>query len=184
VIFENVIIESMNKKIISTILFILTVVVLVVLASFVNSNKQALSSEECLKLDSSRISSERSLGLVIENNEILAVRLNDEKNYSPPGGHNMYGEISERALTRELNEEVGVNVDGADLERYKTVCETTGTSIERTHYYKVDVSNATIELKQREDRIKWVSYDFISNKKADTELKQALEFLKQDGLIN
>lgn len=164
-----------------------TLILLGLLVTVLTINRnRSTSTADCPSLSKQQLSSERSLGLIIENRQVLAVKLAGlgEKNYSPPGGHLEAGETYQQALIRELQEEVDLVVSQADLSQFKVTCEPRYGSVERTYYYIVDKRDGKIAVEGSLDRLKWVSYGYSTNKKADSELKTALLFLKQADLID
>lgn len=139
----------------------------------------------CENIPLSEVSSQRALGLLISNRQLLTIKLGDEKNFSPPGGHISGNESPENALKRELQEEVGLTVSIEDLSKYKVNCVLSEQQSVRTYYYLIDApEEQTASIANVDDSLKWVNYTFVDDKKADQELKQALFFLKSDGLID
>ena len=52
-------------------------------------------------------------GIIVQKGKILACKIKKNKNWFFPGGHVEFGETAERALKRELKEEIGVSVKKA-----------------------------------------------------------------------
>ncbi len=144
------------------------------------------TATECSNLTQQQLSSERSLGLIVQNRSLLSVKLAGlgEKNYSPPGGHVETGETPVQALSRELQEEVNLTVGPNNLTLFKVICEPRYESIERTYFYSVANLTGEIAVEGTMDRLKWVNYSYSTNKKADSELKSALQFLKDADLVD
>ena len=149
-------------------------------------SKRTADTTDCVNLTKQQLSSERALGLIVENRRLLAVKLGGEgeKNYSPPGGHVEMGESYVQALQRELQEEVNLKVAAADISQFKVICEPRYGSIERTIYYLVSKWDGDITVGNSQDRLKWVNYNYSTNKKADSELKTAILALKEADLID
>lgn len=62
-----------------------------------------------LKVDNN-IFSYRVAGICISNNKVLLHKTKSKDGYAFPGGHVMFGESAESALSREFLEEIGINV--------------------------------------------------------------------------
>lgn len=134
--------------------------------------------------EDSAINSKRSLGLIIQDRLLLALRLDDEGNYSVPGGHIDFGETPEGSLSRELREEIGITTNSTDFEFFKVDCESKRNEKEKIFYYIVKSWEGNITTESSKDRLKWVDYSYEPSKKADTDLKLALYHLKEAGLID
>lgn len=173
------------RKFKKSLALLLAVLMLIIAGVVVEvTNRKQISGKGCAELSVQNISSTRALGLIIDNRKLLAIKLSGEKNYSPPGGHTNVAEKPEEALTRELQEEIGLSPNEISFVAYNVGCERNNGLVERTHYYQIlDWSNQ-IEPANRDDKIKWVDYDFRDNKRADSELIEALELLKADELID
>jgi len=61
----------------------------------------------------------KSAGILIKDRKLLIVR-NEGKPFIGPGGKIEAGESDEQALVRELNEELAITVDPADLDDFGT----------------------------------------------------------------
>jgi ADP-ribose pyrophosphatase YjhB (NUDIX family) len=131
-----------------------------------------------------QINSKRSLGLIIQNRKLLALRLDSEGNYSVPGGHVDSGESAEGSLSRELQEELGILTNPNDFEMFRIDCETKKSEKEEVTFFLVRSWVGDITLNNPEDKIKWADFAFESEKKADTDLKLALYYLKEVNLID
>ena len=179
-------IKEMKKVV--YILLVPVVAILLILCTLIlaKDGKRTTDITDCPNLTKQQLSSERALGLIIENRRLLAVKLGseDEKNYSPPGGHVEMGESYAQALQRELQEEVNLKVGSADISQFRVVCEPRYGSIERTTYYLVSKWSGDISVDSSQDRLKWVNYNYSTNKRADTELKTAILALKEANLID
>lgn len=177
----------MKKKHLLNIFFALFafVVISIAMAIALRSAKDTAElNKDCITLPDSSFGSRRSLGLIVKNRTVLAIKLTSESNFSPPGGHIDGSEIPEQALSRELGEELGIKTKQENFRLYKQFCEKlTRSSLQRTHLYFVDSWDGELSPKTS-DRVKWVSYEYINNNKADTELQKALEYLKADNLID
>ena len=57
----------------------------------------------------------RSCGIIKQKNNFLIMRVNDTPYYHIPGGHIEMGEDSKQAVIREIKEEIGCDVQEADL---------------------------------------------------------------------
>lgn len=176
------------KKYIYPIAFVGTVVVLsgLVVVGY-RSQKDAKSSDvavSCEKLPVSELDSERSQGVLIKDRKILVVRLNNETNYSVPGGHIDFGEDAKTALHRELKEEVGIESDTDSYQYFKTDCQPKNEKQQRIYYYKVGSWKDKISLESQGDKVKWVDSSYLEKKKSDTDVKLVLYYLQQEGLID
>lgn len=120
---------------------------------------------------------------MVQNRAVVSVRLEGEKNFSPPGGHLEVNETPKAALVRELKEELGITVGEKNLKPYKTYCEVLGTTkTQRTHTFLLDKWSAFTIPKTTQ--VKWVTNEFRQDVDADTELVKLLEFLRSDNRIN
>ncbi len=69
----------------------------------------------------------RPTGILIEGGKILLIKqkLNEQQNWSLPGGALEYGETIEQCLIREMKEETGINIVVKDLlyicDRFRTL---------------------------------------------------------------
>jgi len=159
---------------------ILVIIVVVLLLS-----APAVSNLSCEKIPSQNLRSQRALGVVIKDGQVLSVRLGGEaeRNFSPPGGHVDPGETPRQALIREFKEELGVTISSENISPYKIMCNQAKLSADRTSYFFVDNWQGTISLKNPTDTIKWVDSLYIINNKADTELVELLQQLQNDQII-
>lgn len=163
-------------------MLLLGCIFVVTISNSQNSNK-ITDNSECSKIPLNQLDSERSQGLIIKDKKLLVVKLNEEDNYSVPGGHVDYGESSVKALAREISEEVGIKADVSSFQFYKTECVPKGSKKQRIIFYLVNQYQGDVNLQKLGDKVRWVNYEFESKKKADTDVKLALYHLKQDGLI-
>lgn len=168
-------------------LLALTLVLTILLISLSNTTQKATSTRNtCESLDSDQLKSERALGIITNNQQLLAIRLPQvgEKNFSPPGGHIEPKEKAEAALVREIQEEIGITVSSDDISLHKTLCTNVPGGVERTQYMTVN-SDISSKLNSNSSyEYNWVDSTFINNKTSDTELDQILSLLKADNLIN
>ena len=125
------------------------------------------SIAECSNIPASQLDSERSQGLILKSGKLLVVRLQQEGNYSVPGGHVDFGESPQQALARELIEEVGIKAKTSGFKYYKTSCEPKNGKTQRVYYYLVESWEDSISLKEEGDKIKWVDFSYESSKKAE-----------------
>lgn len=177
----------MNNKKLLNILFALFASVVISIAMLIalrSAKDTAELNRDCTTLSDSSFSSRRSLGLIVKNRTLLAIKLTSESNFSPPGGHIDGNEIPEQALSRELSEELGIKTKQENFRLYKQFCEKlTRSSLQRTNLYFVDSWEGELSPKAS-DRVKWVRYEYVNNSKADTELQKALNYLKADNLVD
>ncbi len=177
----------MKKKHLLNILFALfasAVITVAMVIALRSAKDTAELNNDCVTLSDNAFSSRRSLGLIVKNRTLLAIKLTSESNFSPPGGHIDGNEIPEQALSRELFEELGIKTKQENFRLYKQFCEKlTRSSFQRTNLYFVDSWEGDLSP-EASDRVKWVRYEYINNNKADTELIRALEYLKADSLFD
>jgi 8-oxo-dGTP pyrophosphatase MutT (NUDIX family) len=175
-----------NTRILKYLSLAILLVMALVAAATVSDFDQKNSSNQpaCSNVEEKKINSRRSLGLIIDQKKLLALKLDSEGNYSVPGGHIDFGETAEESLIREINEELGMSLQEADLSYYSVVCEKNGKEFEKNLYYLVNADVSDLSLRNEDDRIKFVDYFYESRKNADSDLKAALYLLKQDGLID
>ncbi|MDQ5886581.1 MAG: Nudix hydrolase protein [Patescibacteria group bacterium] len=141
-------------------------------------------SSSCSTTDARAFASERSHGVILRDRTIAAIRLNGEKNFSPPGGHLEVNESYEQALIRELKEEISITAYTQDFRPFKSYCEVLGaTKTQRTSVFFVDKWSGLLQVGPK-DQLKWVTYDYRLDSNADTELVKLLELLKQEDLID
>ena len=57
----------------------------------------------------------RSCGIIKQENNFLIMRVNNTAYYHIPGGHIEIGEDSKQAITREIKEEIGCDIQEASL---------------------------------------------------------------------
>ncbi len=169
------------------ILFIVLVIGVVIFASLYKSsqlNQQEYLDNNCAVLTSRQLNAERSLAVILSEKSVLALRLEGEKNFSPPGGHIQADESPEEALSRELQEELGITVTTAKLRPYKTYCEIIGANFrQRTRLFFIDSWNGSFSTPSTTE-LKWVFSSFGTDSDADTELQKLIQYLQQDKLIN
>lgn len=175
------------KKVISIFLFVVVVAALIAVALLQYSSREEREqkfTQNCETLPSSSFTIEKALGVIVRNKTLLTVRLKNEKNFAPTGGHVDSGETPKQAVIREINEEVGLKIPGEDAEPYKTVCRVIGaTKTERTHYFVITNWEGILSPAEN-TQIKWVTHEFRTDSSADTELVTTLDILKADGRID
>ena len=175
------------KKLLGILLFIVSLTLLVGLATYHSSSRsQRLSdlSISCSEKPSTSFSSVRAHGVILKNRAVLTVRLEGEKNFSPPGGHLKVNESPEQALQRELGEELSIQTGVKDYKTYTTYCEVLGaTQTQRTHVFFVEDWSENLQVGNK-DQLKWVQYEYRLDPDADTELVKLLDFLHKDNLID
>lgn len=175
------------KKLLSILLFLVALIVLVGVASLQSSSRKKLIddlSANCLTKPVASFSSIRAHGVIIRDRTLLSVRLEGEKNFSPPGGHLENGENPETALSRELKEELGIKASPRDFKEYKTYCDVIEASqTQRTHSFFVEDWSGELSIGEK-DQIKWVTSEYKTDPDADSELIALLEMLKKDNLID
>lgn len=57
----------------------------------------------------------RACGIIKQENSFLIMRVNETSYYHIPGGHIEIGEDSKQAIIREIKEEIGCDIEKADL---------------------------------------------------------------------
>lgn len=149
-----------------------------------NSARSRDSAVSCEKTPASGLDSERSQGILVKDRKLLVVRLNNETNYSVPGGHIDFGESAKTALYRELKEEVGIESDINSYQYYRTDCQPKNGREQRVYYYKIGGWKDSISLESQGDKVKWVNSSYFEKKKADTDVKLVLYYLQQEGLVD
>ena len=175
-------------------LFILSVGSFSVLAFLVLKNLDLKSSSSdtnsdgltsCSELTVDNLTSDRALGLIIQDRKLLALRLDGEDNYSPPGGNIELSESPEEALLSELYEELGVRVKPEELEPYHIACysKKDNSEIFRSQYYLVKKADLSLNITSN-DRLQFVDFEFSNQKRADDDLRQILVYLKNAKLID
>lgn len=163
---------------------LMSIILLVVIQNRHRQQQLQSFSNNCQSLDSKSFASERAHGVILRDGAIVTVRLEGEKNFSPPGGHIDANETPEKALVRELKEELNIQVSIQDFKPYKTYCEVLGaTKTQRTHLFFVEKWRGTLQVKA-DDQLKWVTGEFVTNSSADTELIKLIDLLKSDKLID
>lgn len=175
------------KKLLRIILFCLLVVGLGGLVYMQDTSKEARRTEltkNCTNMNSRDFASERAHGIILRDRTIATIRLEGERNFSPPGGHIETGETPKQALRRELSEELSISTQSNSLKSFKTYCEVLGaTKTQRTHTFLVENWNGEIQV-NAEDQFKWVNSEYRLDPNADTELVSLLGYLKEDNLID
>lgn len=175
------------KKALSIALFITVLLILAGLALVQSQYKLATTEElesNCYGKSADYFDAQRSLGLIVQDKALFAVRLESENNFSPPGGHIEPGENPLEALKREYDEELRVKPSVSEKDLYKIECELLDNNTKlRTYYYTVDDWTGTLQPKASTET-KWVDSTYIASGSTDTELAQALTYLKSDNLIN
>lgn len=175
------------KKFLSISLFVLILVSIGALAlvqSSVRTKKLSQLATNCSTASSSDFASERAHGVILRDRTIVSVRLEGEKNFSPPGGHLEVDETPQQALMRELKEEISITTDKKTFKPYRTYCEVLGsTKTQRTTVYFVDQWEGILQVNNK-DQLKWVNYEYRLDPDADTELVKVLDYLKADNLID
>lgn len=174
------------KNVIKYSWFIALIAVLVVVSLYQKSQVDTFSStieSTCADQPDSAFTSRRSLGLVVKNNTLLSVKLENEKNFSPPGGHIEPNETPEIALKREFKEELNVEVADGDIKPYKTFCELLGSRLkQRTRLFMVEAWSGDL-VSNSKTQIKWADASFSQDSRADTELVKSIEFLVNDKIL-
>lgn len=149
------------------------------------TNTQNVSGDGCSPFSASSIETRRALGLILRDRQVLVVKLASEKNYSPPGGHIDRGETPEMALRRELNEELGADINVSAFTLYKKWCDVNDRGEnQQTSFYQVEAPDLVPALANPKDKVRWVDSQYADNKKADSELVKALEYLSSGDLID
>lgn len=175
-----------SKKLLQRLGLVILILIAGVFSVIISShNEKELAKEpRCLNQNDSEINSKRSLGLIIQDRKLLALKLDSEGNYSVPGGHIDFGETAESSLSRELREEIRIETVASDFEFFKVDCESKKNEKEKILFSLVKSWKGEISSLSPKDKILWVDFEFESQKKADTDLKLALYYLKEANLID
>lgn len=173
-------------------LFILACLSVVFVAIYRENQKNDLKADlavNCEVKPATSFEAQRSLGIILRDNSVLAVKSASELDFAPPGGgidisNNFQSEDARTALAREISEELGVEVDaGRDLNEYKTYCEVLDDAgARRTYLYFVESWNGVFTPPEGTE-LKWVDFTYAESRQSDSELTKSLEFLKQDRFI-
>ncbi|SNR14282.1 (deoxy)nucleoside triphosphate pyrophosphohydrolase [Tenacibaculum jejuense] len=105
-------------------------------------------------------------GIIYKKDKILLCRKKKDKNlgglWEFPGGKIELNEIPEKALTRELIEELGMHVK--ILNHFSTTIHNYETFSVKLLSYKCDFIKASFELTDH-DKYEWLNLSELSNKK-------------------
>lgn len=103
-----------------------------------------------------------------DNKILIARRFNtgyQDGNYQVPAGHVEEGELPSKALIREAKEEIGIDLDSADLElvhiSYRPKHDETGDRVDFFFRAKKWSGEVTNMEPNKCDDLKWVSYDEV-----------------------
>lgn len=99
-------------------------------------------------------------GILMKGRMFLVEKRRDDDEADPgyveiPGGHLDPGETLEKALRREMKEELGIEVERARLVQ-KSLARATNGERQRIHYFHVEKWRGKIESKEAE-RVYWES---------------------------
>jgi len=125
-------------------------------------------------------------GVIRERNQILVCKRKDRDYYFLPGGHIEFGEKSEDALIRELNEELNISIKHFS---FIGVVENVFKEDDEIHHevnLVFEVLTNKAEDKSREDHIDFFFFDkkrFLKEKVLPPALKEAVIQWQKDKKI-
>lgn len=100
------------------------------------------------------------------NNEFLIQKTSKEKGnkFSSTGGHVTHGETGLETITRELKEELGINVIHQDIKYITTFKYPTKNCIFNVYLLNIDIDLSNIKLQDEEvDEVKYLSIEEIND---------------------
>ncbi|MGY0216149.1 NUDIX hydrolase [Endozoicomonadaceae bacterium StTr2] len=123
--------------------------------------------------------------LNIQHHRVLAVRSRGKELYYIPGGKREAGETDEQALTREIREELSVDLQQDTLHYYDTFRaqadgKPMGTEVKITCYKAEHTGELATDSEI--DEMRWLSYS--DRDKCSLVVQIILDQLKQQQLIN
>lgn len=130
----------------------------------------------------------KAAGIIIEDRKLLFTRAKDMDFFIDPGGKIEEGETAKQALVRELKEELGIDVDEADLEPFdEFVAEAAnhkGKSVNMQAFI-VKKWKGTIQPSAEIEELRWLT----SNLPTDTQVGsifggRVLPKLHEQGLVD
>ena len=127
-------------------------------------------------------------GIIIQHRKLLFARSKHTENFIDPGGRIEPGETPTEALVRELNEELSIDVDEADLEffgEFSAEAANHPGRVVHMEVYMVKGWRGEIVASSEIEELQWITSDTVSSFKVGSIFGgQVLPLLKEKGMID
>lgn len=131
----------------------------------------------------------KAAGVIIKDRRLLVERSKGKDVFVAPGGKLEPGETSQRAVTRELREEFGLNVAENDLEEFGTFYAEAAGSHNAGKRLRMDVfmikDFGEIKPDSEVEEIRWISSEIPNDIEVGSIFAhEVLPRLKEQGLVD
>lgn len=130
----------------------------------------------------------KAAGIIIKDRKLLFTRAEGMDFFIDPGGKIEAGETAKQALVRELQEELGITVDEADLEPFgEYVAEAANNKGKTVHMqaFIVKKYTGTITASSEIEELRWLTSDIPADIQVGSIFGgKVLPKLKEQGLVD